>query len=142
MNEETKIPNNAEIDKALREFEMQKSNVAVAQAVPEPPKAPEASADLEIAEALKEFEAKSGAEEVQPSGEVLKTAGMPKMVVLVIKYSGGAVKDQRTAEYILLALTAAMFALSFYFFFRGSGNGAPQPSPAQLNQMQNIMPMN
>lgn len=85
MPPEIKIPNNSEIDKALKDFEMQAS----AQQAPQTEQIPKASG-----------------------------SDLPKMVQLVIKYSGGAIKEQKQAEYILLGLVVLMLALSFYFFFK------------------------
>ncbi len=82
MDEEVKIPNNVDIDQAL-----------------------------------KEFEAKSSVEQVPKVTEVSAVAGLPKIVRLVIKWSGGLIKEERQANYVLLALAVLMFAVSLYFFF-------------------------
>jgi hypothetical protein len=42
----------------------------------------------------------------------------PKIVQLVIKYSGGLIKDENQAGIVLIILVLVMFGLSFYFFFR------------------------
>lgn len=102
MPPDTKIPNNFEIDKALKEFEIQAS----AQQTPQAGQIPKAS-----------------------------DSDLPKMVRLVIKCSGGVIKEQKQAEYVLLGLVVLMFALSFYFFF--GGKPAKQKlAPAQLEQMR------
>lgn len=71
--------------------------------------------NLDINQALKEFEAKSQVEEIKEVPEVSKTSDIPKMVQLAMKWFG--IKEQRTAEYVLLGFAILMFALSFYFFF-------------------------
>ncbi len=95
--------------------------------------------NLEIDKALKEFEAKSGEEETQNAPVASKTTELPKMVRLVIKFSGGAIKDQRQAEYVLLGVVVIMLAISFYLFFGGS-KSAPVLVPANFgaNQQQSI----
>ena len=95
MPPETKIPNNKEIDQALKEFE------AKAKDVPQGGAAPVTS---------------SGSDE------------MPRMVRLVIKLSGGAIKEQKQAEYVLLGIAAVAIAISIYLFF-GRGNQASSIPP-------------
>ena len=87
--------------------------------------------NTDIDQALKEFEAKSVAEETPSISEVSKDSEMPRMVRWIIKLSGGAIKDQRQAEYVLLGLVVLMFAVSFYFFL-GTGNSRPAISPNDL----------
>ena len=43
---------------------------------------------------------------------------VPKMINLIMKLSGGAIKEQKQAEYILAGLALLMFLTSLYFFFR------------------------
>ncbi len=105
MNEETKIPNNSEIDQALKEFEMKSQGVQEGPAIP-------VSA---------------------------QKSDMPHMVQLVVKWSGGAIKDQKTAEYVLLGVAILMFFISFYFFFRG-GSSVSELSPEELRQMEEFLP--
>lgn len=115
MPPDTKIPNNAEIDQALKEFEMQSGGVPQATPQVVTPDTP------------------------QPSYASATTSDLPKMVRLVIKYSGGAIKDQRQAEYVLLALTILFFAVSLYLFFRGGPKRQEIP-PEQLERMMQITP--
>lgn len=70
---------------------------------------------LDIQKALKEFEVKSKAEETQNVPKALQTPDAPKMVGLVMKWF--RVKEQKTAEYILLGVVVLMFVASFYLFF-------------------------
>jgi hypothetical protein len=41
----------------------------------------------------------------------------PWIVRLLIKYSGGTVKDQRTAEYVLLGVVVVAVGISLFLFF-------------------------
>ncbi|MFA6077021.1 MAG: hypothetical protein WC735_03020 [Candidatus Paceibacterota bacterium] len=100
MPPETKIPNNSEIDQALKEFEM-----------------------------------KSSAEQAQETGQTPEVSSeLPRMVRLVMKYSGGIIKEQKQAEYVLLGIAVLMFALSFYFFFGGKSI-QPEFTPEQFEQI-------
>ncbi len=112
-----KTPDSFEIDRALKEFEM-KSGVGQQQTDSEIPKPPKTSDNFEIDQALREFEEKSSGEEQQKTIQILKTADdAPKMVQFVIKYSGGMIKDKRTAEYVLSGFAIVIFAVSLYLFF-------------------------
>lgn len=75
--------------------------------------------NIEIQEALKELEAQPGvlSQLQEQTPEVSKTPEVPKMVKLVMKLSGGAIKEQKQAEYVLLGLVVLMLGLSFYLFF-------------------------
>jgi len=90
MNEQTNIPNNSEIDQALKEFEV-----------------------------------KNNAEQIQKTLEVSSTPEMPKMVQLVMKWSG--VKEQIQAEYVILGLVVLMFVASFYLFWGGGSKTTSIP---------------
>jgi hypothetical protein len=95
-------------------------------------------APSEIDKALQEFQAQSEsvpAASVSPQNtELEKYSGM---VRLVMKLSGGAIKTQKVAEYVLLAITVLFMSISFYLFFGGSNKGS-QPLPASLKQMQQV----
>ena len=76
--------------------------------------------NFEIDQALKEFEAKSTAEQIQKTPETLKTSEVPKMVQFVIKYSDGAIKEQKQAEYVLLGFVVVAILVSFFLIFGGN----------------------
>lgn len=73
----------------------------------------------DIKKALEEFERKSKEEEMKFKIEESETSEIPRMVRLVMKYSRGYVKDQKTAEYVLLAFVVVAFALSLFLIFGG-----------------------
>lgn len=51
----------------------------------------------------------------------------PKMVEWVIKYSGGYIKDEEQANYILIGFSVVAVAISLYLFLGISGTaGSPQ----------------
>ena len=45
----------------------------------------------------------------------------PKIVELVIKYSGGAIKDEKQANYVLIGFVAVAIIIVFVFLFSGGG---------------------
>ncbi len=47
------------------------------------------------------------------------------MVRLVMRMSGGRIRDARQASYVLIAVAAVFLTVSLFFFFRGSGPSLP-----------------
>ncbi len=111
----------------------------------------------EIGEALKEFEAKSEpslapAATTTPKHEVegisFDTPGYgalkfyhekdtPKMIQFVLKHSGGAIKDEGQAEYVLLGFVAILVAASLYLLYGSVIQGGPQPlNKSQIEQIR------
>ncbi len=43
----------------------------------------------------------------------------PKIVSLVIQYSGGLIKDEKQAQYFLLGFIFLVFVISFFILFSG-----------------------
>ncbi len=56
----------------------------------------------------------------------------PKMIQWVIKYSGGYVKDETQAEYVLIGFVALAIIVSLFLFF--GGNGRPNMTPLTPEQ--------
>ena len=113
MNEETNISNNSEIDKALKEFEAK--NPEQAQKVSEIPKNKVEGIQFEI-----------------PSYGAVKyyqETDTPKMVKLVIKLSGGAIKEQKQAEYILLGFVVVTIIVSGFLVFSGGSKTKIEAPP-------------
>ena len=102
MPPETKTPSNAEIDQALKEFEA-KSGGQPIQKVSEIPQ--------------NEISGISFETDSYKNVKFVEETDIPKMVQLVIKYSGGMIKGQKQAEYVLLGIVVLMLAVSFYLFF-------------------------
>ena len=82
--------------------------------------------NTEIEKALKEFETKSQTEQNQKTPEIPKDSEVPKIVQLVMKWSGGAIKEQKQAEYILLGVAILAIGISLFLIFRGS-TGQKEP---------------
>jgi len=53
----------------------------------------------------------------------------PKIIELVIKYSGGAIKDEKQANYVLIGLVAVAIIISLFTLFSGGSNSKP-PVPS------------
>ena len=75
--------------------------------------------NLEIDKALKEFEVKSNIEQVKQAIATSQTSDAPKIVQLVMKISGGAIKDERQAEYVLLGFVVVAIIVSLFLFLGG-----------------------
>ncbi len=51
----------------------------------------------------------------------------PKIVRLVIKYSGGYVKDEQQANYVLIGFVAVAIIFSLFFIFGGGSSKSEKP---------------
>ena len=61
----------------------------------------------------------------------------PKIIKLIIKYSGGLIKSEKLAGYVVLGLVVLIFAISFYLFFGGNiGKSSGVGDRAILEQTQ------
>ncbi len=87
--------------------------------------------NFEIDKALKEFQVNSATEQVKP-GVVPANNKASRMVRLVMKLSGGMIKEERHAEYVLLAVSLLFFASASYVvylnFFK---NDIPKKLPGE-----------
>ncbi len=111
MPPETKIPNNSEIDKALKEFE---AKTGAPQGVQDSsPIKTFITPQKEVAGIKFETDSYKGA-------KFSDETNIPRMVKLVMKLSGGTIKEKRTAEYVLLGFAIVIFSISMYLFFGGS----------------------
>jgi hypothetical protein len=115
------LPNNQEIDQALKEFEAK--NTAQNQNIFEASKS----------SPVPQKEVEGVKFEIPSYGAVkyYKETDAPKMVKLVMKWSG--FKEQKTAEWILLGFVVVALGISFYLFF-GGGNGGEKVSPMTPEQ--------
>jgi hypothetical protein len=79
------------------------------------------AANPEIGDALKEFEVQS--QQFEASRIPVKAIREGSAIVrFLIKYSGGAIKEEKQAEYVLLAFVIIALSTSLYLFF-GGGEG-------------------
>ena len=143
MGEEINIPNNSEIDQALKEFEVknteqrQKELEALRSSpVPQKPKPEIKLENTLLQEEVGEikFEADSWKKSYPSFQE-----DIPKMVQLLMKWSGGAIKEQKQAEYLLLGFVIVAMAISFYLFF-GKQLITPKPTAESLNLIKQFAP--
>lgn len=87
------------------------------------------SKNAEINEALKEFEEKSQAEQVQKAPEVLEISNTPKIVGLAMKWFK---LGQKQAEYTLLGFVILAMAVSLFLFFGTGVQKEIQRPPASM----------
>src|SRR3989344_6423818 len=80
------------------------------------------SKDQTIQEALKEFEVKNAEQEVISQPAASQKAESPKMIIWAMKHSGSLIKDERQAEYILLAVSVLCIIISLFLFFGSSSS--------------------
>ena len=66
----------------------------------------------EIAQALKEFETKSA--ESYKAVKFYNQTNTPKIVRLVMKFSGGAIKEEKQAEYVLFGFVVVAVIISVF----------------------------
>jgi len=59
--------------------------------------------------------------------------GTPKMIQWVIKYSGGFIKDEKQASYVLIGLVAVAVVIVLFLVFSG-GSGQPTPGTVPPGQ--------
>lgn len=115
MNEQTasNTPNNTEIDAALKTFETKNAE--------------QMSKDLEAAPvvAQKAVEGVRFETDSYKAIKFYKETDTPKVVKLTMKWSGGAIKSKRQAEYVLFAFVIIAMAVSFYLFFRRGSRVSP-----------------
>ena len=74
-------------------------------------------------------------EEFQRSRQSFQTP-TPKIVRLVIKYSGGYIKGENQANYFLIGFAAAAIIISLFLFFGGGNNQISSPNSDLINSPQ------
>ena len=129
MPPQPNTPNNTEIDQALKEFEAKSNqeNPNIQNVItPQSPKTPNHEDEGISFDTDKE---------VQSYGAIkyYKETAEPKMVKAVIKISGGSVKNQKQAEWILLGFVVVAVGISIYLiFFMGHKPQAITPVMLEL----------
>lgn len=127
------LPNPQDVETAPKEYEAKKTDVVKTEG--------NSSRNQEIAEALKEFETKSNSEQRVLQAKIHTPSDeTPKMVQILIKSSGGAVKNRKQAEWILLGFVIMVLGISTYLFF-GGNKSIKEPSGSLKSIIQN-MPVN
>ena len=79
-------------------------------------------------------------EEFQRTRQSFQTP-TPKIVKLIIKYSGGLIKDEKQANYVLIGLTVAAIIASLFLVFGGDKNKQQELPPMVLKEIEQ-MPVN
>jgi len=127
--------NNAEIDQALKEFEATNGTAKVEesshhiQAIITPRVSK--PRDINDTDSVK-FEVPN----YKIAGSNNQNDNTSKMARFVIKYSGGAIKDQRQAEWILFGFVLVAVGISIYLLF-GTGSRANSVTPTMIEKMKN-----
>lgn len=99
------------------------------------------SGNLEIEEALKKFNKQTTQAPSYQAVKFYKESTTPKIVELVIKWSGGAIKEQKQAEYFLLGFIVVSILISLYLFFGDTLlNKFSSTKPASQDQMKESYP--
>jgi len=65
-------------------------------------------------------------EEFQQTRQSFQTP-TPKIVEWVIKYSGGYIKDEKQASYVLIGFVALVIVVSLFLFFGGLNKNVSPP---------------
>jgi hypothetical protein len=106
--------------------------------IPPTPATPIRTDDLQIADLVQEFEQEASLEEI-PKQMARETSDVPKMVSLVVRLSGGAIKDKRQAEYFLFGVVVVVMIVSAFLFFgvgrKSPFDGVSPPEREQLRQL-------
>ena len=128
MEEEIKIEGNSDINEALKEFEL-KSQVEQMQKTPD---------------IIKGKEVEGVKFEVPSYGAVkyYNETATPKMVQMVMKLSGGAIEEQRQAEYVLLAFVIVAIGISLFLVFGGGTQSKSQKPPTEMLEQMKLIPLN
>ena len=109
--------------------------------LPQPPTSnippPPTPNNSEIDNALKEFE-KNESSPTYAAIKYYKDTAEPKMVKGVIKLSGGAIKNQKQAEWLLFGFVVVAVGVSVWLFFFGGNNvkKVPPLTPEQRSYME------
>jgi hypothetical protein len=90
--------------------------------------------NIDLSNAFDELEKKP--EDEQQNGEEIFSPGTARMVKWLIKLSGGKIKSEKLANYILLAVAAVIFTISFFIFYSQMAPRTVSPSRALINPMQ------
>lgn len=86
--------------------------------------------DIDINQALKEFDEKYGNSQTGQNTSALKNSETSKMVGLVMKFSRGYIKDEKQAQYVLLGVAVLMIIVSLFLVFNKTINKARTEAPA------------
>jgi len=62
--------------------------------------------------------------------------GTPKIIQWVIKYSGGLIKDERQASYVLIGFVAVAIVIVLFLIFGRGGKQNTPPAEQYINKQQ------
>ncbi len=144
MDDELKNKGNADIQNALSEFE------ASSDAVPAQSNTAAASVPTQTQTTQKKEVAGISFETDSYAGfKYVKQSDTPKIITMVKNYSGGIIKEDKHAEYVLFAIIVLIALISLFLVFRDSIHiGSTKLTPEQrleieqLNYMMTQRPSN
>ena len=71
-------------------------------------------------------------EEFQQTAHSFQTS-TPKIIQWVIKYSGGSIKNEKQANYVLIGFVAVAIVVSLFLFFGVVRSPSPPPADQIIN---------
>lgn len=129
-------PNNTEIDQALKEFEAKSKEGQNTQSTQD-----RSGIQAVITPQTKKKEVEgvsfdTGTEvDHYTAIKLYEETGTPKIIKAVLKYSGGAIKNQKQAEWILFGFVIVAVGISIYLFFGAGASNRPGPTSAMVSKM-------
>ncbi|MFY9461906.1 MAG: hypothetical protein WAP51_01755 [Candidatus Sungiibacteriota bacterium] len=78
-------------------------------------------------------------QEEKRSSEYVFYPGTPKIIQWVVKYSGGLIKDEKQAAYVLFGIITLAIIVSLFLFF-GGGREQNTPPVEQYIDKQQFLP--
>jgi len=75
---------------------------------------------VDLSNTLKDSNNDIGIQNEQQSNQVF-FPGTPKIIQWVIKYSGGLIKDEKQAQYVILGFVVLVIIISLFLIFGGGG---------------------
>jgi len=78
-------------------------------------------------------------EQWQPQQRIPKKGWGEKMADFIVKYSGGLIKDENQASYVILAFVVVAIIISIFLFFWG---GSQKPIPQENVPQRELQPLN
>ena len=96
---------------------------------------------IDLSDALQDSSNDIKVKDEQSQPDQVFYPGTPKMIQLVIKYSGGFIKDETPANYALIGIVVLAIVVSLLLIFGGNfGASGNKDAMEQMEQMLKIQP--
>lgn len=76
----------------------------------------------------------------KPQQFVLQKSWGEKLAEFLVKYSGGLIKNEKQASYVILGFVALAIIISLYLFFGGGKTETKTPSPENFINKPQFLP--